>query len=261
MVAFFRSRVKRIAITGFTVILFLVFYQAVAHAEGLKLSAARVEGDVGEQVVINVTASNAAGTKGGQFTLSFDPTLVRPVSLEAGELVTAASDNLYMANLEYAAGELIYLWVTVMADTADAGVVCTITFELLKGGQTELRFRDVIVAPDDFGVGTSVPGRITVVGTAGVDREEGEDEDNSFDEPGEDEEDVGDEENEADGDAPEEVTGEDNGLENGEENGTEDDVSSGNNILLIGAVSLVILTVAGFAAIKIFKKSAQTGKH
>ena len=88
-------RPKILAIAVLLLILALTLPQAVSSAEGLKLSAVRDGGDVGGQVTVTVRAENVAGTEGGQFLLTFDPNLVKPVSSEAGELVAKAKSNLY----------------------------------------------------------------------------------------------------------------------------------------------------------------------
>lgn len=158
--AIYRSKILAIAVL--IVILALTLTQAVSSAEGLKLSAVRDRGDVGGQVTVTVRAENAAGTEGGQFLLTFDPNLVKPVSSEAGELVAKAKSNMYMVNMEYAPGQLMVLWVTPYADTLDSGVVCKIIFDLLKAGETALDFREIIVAPDGIDPATAVSGKITV---------------------------------------------------------------------------------------------------
>jgi len=149
--------------------------QDIAAAEGLKLSVERQSGSTGGQAIVKVTAENATGSEGGQFLLSFDPDLVRPVLAEAGELVTDSDSSLYMVNLEYAPGQLMFMWVTVFADTADSGIICTISFDLLKEGETQLRITDVVVAPAGFEVVQTVSGGITI-GDAdedvGVDQED-----------------------------------------------------------------------------------------
>ena len=142
--------------------------QITAAAEGLKLSVERQSGNVGGQAIVKITAENATGSEGGQFLLSFDPDFVRPVLAEAGELVTEAESSQYMVNLDYARGQLMFMWVTVFADTADSGIVCMITFDLLKEGETQLRITDVVVAPAGFEVAQAASGGITI-GDAGED--------------------------------------------------------------------------------------------
>lgn len=149
--------------------------QDIAAAEGLKLSVERQTGSAGGQAIVKITADNATGSEGGQFLLSFDPDFVRPVLAEAGELVTEAKNSIYMANLDYDQGQLMFMWVTVFADTADSGIVCMITFDLLKEGETPLRITDVVVAPAGFEIAQAVSGGITI-GDAdedvGVDQED-----------------------------------------------------------------------------------------
>jgi len=160
------------------VMLFLISLAtgALQAAEGLKLVASENEGTGGELVSVIIRAENAAGSEGGQFILNFDPALIRPVSVEPGSLVTEAASGLHMVNLEYEAGQLMFMWVTVYADTADEGEICSIEFELLSEGETRLEFEDLIISPEDMEPATPVSGKITV-GNLEVDQDEiGEDE-------------------------------------------------------------------------------------
>jgi hypothetical protein len=140
----------------------LVFAGSATAAEGLKITAAKVEGGAGSQVIVNVTAEKAAGSEGGQFTLTFDQSLVKPVLIEPGDLVLSAENSLHMANLDYAPGELIFMWVTANADTKDSGVICRVTFDLLKAGTTEVGFKDLIIVADTGDAASSTASQIKV---------------------------------------------------------------------------------------------------
>jgi len=140
----------------------LVFAGSATAAEALKITAVKVEGGAGSQVIVDVTAEKAAGSEGGQFTLTFDQSLVRPVLIEPGDLVLSAENSLHMANLEYAPGELIFMWVTANADTKDSGVICRVTFDLLKAGTTEVGFKDLIIVAETGDAANSTAGRIKV---------------------------------------------------------------------------------------------------
>lgn len=140
----------------------LVITGSAAAAEGLKIKAASVEGGAGSQVVLNVTAEKVAGSEGGQFILTFDQSLIKPVLIEPGDLVLSTESNLHMANLEYAPGELIFMWVTANADTKDSGVVCKVTFDLLKAGTTAIGFKDLIIVAETGDTASSVAGQIKV---------------------------------------------------------------------------------------------------
>lgn len=148
----------------------LVFAGSAAAAEGFKILAAKVEGGAGGQVTVSITAENATGSEGGQFNLTFDQSLVKPVSIEPGDLVLSAESNLHMANLDYAPGELMFMWVTANADTKDSGVICRITFNLLRDGTTAISVEDLIVVAGSGETATSSAGQIKVgTGTPGLD--------------------------------------------------------------------------------------------
>jgi hypothetical protein len=140
----------------------LVFTGSATAAEGFKITAAKVESGAGSQVIVNITAEKVAGSEGGQFTLVFDQSLVKPVLIEPGDLVLAAENSLHMANLDYAPGELIFMWVTANADTKDSGVICRVTFDLLKAGTTDVGFKDLIIVAETGDAASSTAGQIKV---------------------------------------------------------------------------------------------------
>ncbi len=241
------SLIKKVNLTIFmaAVLLVTVFIttQSTAAAEGLKLSVDRQSGSVGGQVVVKIAAENATGSEGGQFSLSFNSDLVRPVLAEAGELVTEADSSLYMANLEYAPGQLMFMWVTAYADTADSGTVCTIMFELLIEGETLLELDNIVVAPDGIEVGRTASGKITIGDTGevmGVDQEE-----NDHNGPDREEE-----EDEMVNENQERVNGEDNG----EDSLTETAGAVSNTLLYIGLIVIAAAAAGGFVIFKRRKK-------
>ena len=191
----------------------LMFTGSAAAAEGRKITAARVEGGAGGQVTVNITAENAAGSEGGQFNLTFDQNLVRPVSIEPGDLVLSAESSLHMANLDFAPGELMFMWVTANADTKDSGVVCRITFDLIKDGTTVIGFKDLIVVSGNGEKASSVSGQIKVgAGTSDQGPITDPEQDSDADDPeeggnGEGEEVIGEDDEEGENDIIAERTG------------------------------------------------------
>ncbi len=143
-------------------LILIMLPQSATAANGVILEATEVAGGAGDEAIVTINAENAAGTEGGQFILTFDPDLVRPLSVEPGALITAADSNMHMANLEYAPGQLMFMWVTVMADTAESGPLCTITFELLAEGFVNLDFEEVIIVPEEIGLASAGPGEIRI---------------------------------------------------------------------------------------------------
>jgi hypothetical protein len=217
---------KTILILALFVIILLLLSHNVTAADGLILSATEEAGPVGGQVTVHINAENAAGTEGGQFLLHFDPNLVKPVSAEPGPLITAVDNNIYMANLEYAPGQLMLMWVTVTADTADAGTLCSFTFELLSDGVARLDFEEVIIVPDEIGLALASPGKIAV-GTAVTDS----DQDESMPDP-------------------------DGVLADEEQGDAEADSAGVNPVLILGLVAVaVLLTVAALVFRKPKKKT------
>lgn len=134
-------------------------------SSGLTLKVSSPQGEKGAQAKVEITAERATGTEGGQFTLYFDPAIARPVLLEPGSLVTEAANSLHMANLEYAAGALMFMWVTPAADTRASGTVCSIVFDLIGEGVTELTLAEIVIAPQEAKVGTAVSGKLNVDST------------------------------------------------------------------------------------------------
>jgi hypothetical protein len=237
MVDIRKNRSLKHTVTFIMLTILILAVQSPVAAEGLVLKASQQQGQKGEQVVVAITAENAAGTEGGQFLLTFDATKVKPVALEPGELITEAGSNLHMVNLEYAPGQLMFMWVTANADTADSGLVCSIIFELLNEGVSNILFGEVVVAPDGIGAGNTVPGRITV-GDTEVDRDESD-------------EDTGQEEDEeaVEGDQDDETAGEE--IEEAEETDeTEGEVSGRISFWLIALIVLLVAIASGFLIIR-----------
>lgn len=203
-------------------ILFLLTAPAGAvAADDLILTVSEAAGSVGDTIIVKVNIENAANTEGGQFVLSFDPELLRPVSIEAEEFITGSADSMDMANLEYAKGQLKFIWVTAYADTDDSGTLCTVNFELLKEGESLLEINEVVISPE--GIDTIVePGSMIILG-------------NGVTEPAEEYEPEADLDEAADG---EEV---------------EDEVIGTSIVLIIIAV-IAVLAVAGLLYTKISKK-------
>lgn len=173
MKTIFKTGMQKFILLTTAIIFTLSCAGDIYASEGIKLTASEVEGGKGDQVVVEIKAENAAGTEGGQFLLNFDPALVEPVSAEAGALVEEAESNLFMINREYAEGQLKFMWVTALADTADSGAVCEITFDLLDEGSAALEFSEIIISPDEIETAEAVSGKINIE-DAGVDKEENE---------------------------------------------------------------------------------------
>lgn len=149
----------------FVVVIIITFFSGFSEnvaAAGFELSASSVEGDAGDQVIVSILAGNAAGSEGGQYLLKFNPDLVKPVDLQTGDLITSAANNMHMSNLEYLPGELIFMWVTPEADTEDSGVICEITFELVKEGEAALHFDEIVIVPEEIVVEPVEPAAITI---------------------------------------------------------------------------------------------------
>jgi hypothetical protein len=236
---------KTVLLATTVVLLVLVMIPRPAAAEGFRLSADETSAGIGDQVIVTVRADNASGSEGGQFVLSFNPGLVRPLAVESGSLVEDAESSLYMANLEFAPGKLMYMWVTALGDTANSGVICTIIFEALQNGEALLEFGEIVIAPDGIAVETAVPGRITI-GDTGVNQEESDD--NNLDQEDAEEEEE------------EEINSEDqvNDRDNDEETAADPDSTESRSSLVIGLIVLVVLAAAGFI---LFRRSKKPGSR
>ncbi len=225
MITLLKVNIKKVLLITAALTLALSFKGDVYAGEGLKLTATEDEGKPGEQVVIEINAENAAGTEGGQFLLNFDQDLLDPVAADSGQLVEDAESNLFMVNKEYGEGQLKFMWVTALADTADSGTVCEITFDLLGEGTTALEFTEIVVSPDDFTVAEAVSGKVRI-DDAGVDKEENE-------EPEQPEED------------------------NREEEVAAAEAETNGTALVIGLIVVAALAAVGYVAFRKFKKSAK----
>jgi hypothetical protein len=159
-----------IAILAALLFLAVLLPGSVAAAGEKLLTATKVEGSAGSKVILTVNAENLKGSEGGQFTLTFDQGLVKPITIEPGDLILSSDGNLHMANLEYAPGELIFMWVTASADTDDSGAICRITFDLLTEGTTAIGFKDLVVVDGNGETPKSIAGQINI-GPAGSGQE------------------------------------------------------------------------------------------
>ncbi len=151
----------------FVLFLSLVIYMAVPGvllaSNSILLTVSDAGGDTGELVEVNISLENASGSEGGQFVLNFDHEILEPIALETGSFLDEASDTMEMVNLEYAPGQLMFIWVTAAADTEGSGILCTVTFEVLKEGESLLEIDEVVISPE--GIDTEVePGLVTVPG-------------------------------------------------------------------------------------------------
>ena len=150
----------------------LLISQAVFAADIVKLSASTVSGTVGEEVTVTIRITDAEGTEGGQFDLSFDPDILEPKKdasnnyiITEGSFVPDASHNMLMANV---VGDLVKVaWITPYGNPNDEGVVCTIVFKLLDDGIVNLTFSGVVMAPDTVDIATThTSGKVTVIDAA-----------------------------------------------------------------------------------------------
>jgi len=233
MITICKTDMQKLILLAAALTLTLFFAAGDVYAsEGIKLIASEKEGNKGDQVVVKISAENAAGTEGGQFLLNFDPSLVEPVSADSGELVEEAESNLFMINREFAEGQLKFMWVTALADTADSGVVCEITFDLIGEGSSALEFEDIVISPDQIEIAEAFSGEITIEDT-GVDTEE--------------------DEIEPDPAEPEEVV-----IENDDDEEVTAVETNNNNTTLIIVVIVVIAAAGGYA---VFKRFGKTAKH
>ncbi len=219
-----RSFYKIIILIPAAVFLFaaIIALNSSTATGSLVLSVSEVTGETGEKVTVEIFVDNAANTEGGQFVLNFNPEIIRPVSIEAEPFITDSASSLDMANLEYASGQLMFMWVTAAADTANYGTLCTITFEILKEGESLLEIDEVIISPEGLNVNVE-PGFITAEGNGGeVDPDQGEN--NAVD-----------------------------SVQNADGEGLRSDARGVNTAVIVGIV-LVVLAAAGFFTYKYLKK-------
>ena len=149
------------------IVLIIVAPNALLAADDLLLTVSDAGGDTGDHVTVNINIENATGTEGGQFVLNFDDDILKPIALETESFLEEAESSMEMVNLEYAPGQLMFIWITAAADTEDSGVLCTVTFELLKEGESLLEINEVIISPD--GIDTSTEPGLVVAPADGVD--------------------------------------------------------------------------------------------
>jgi len=130
-------------------LLFVLFFAQAAFASEVRLSASKETGFVGDIVTVKVSIANALDTEGGQFDLSYGPTLaggslmLEAVAIRNGDFVPDFSSNNY--NLNVGDNKLRVLWVTAAGSSKESGVLCYIDFKITGEGETELKFSEVII--------------------------------------------------------------------------------------------------------------------
>ena len=204
----------------------LIASGSVAASDNLVLSVTEARGNAGDTVEVSVMIDNAAETEGGQFILNYDHELLKPVAMVSEDFLDSASDSLDMGNLDYAPGQLMFMWVTAAADTDNSGTLITVTFELLKEGESLLEIDEVVISPEGIEV-TPELGMITVAGNGVAEPES---------EPGI-EEDI----DEADSDQAAEIE-------------EPVDVEGGTSLVLIVIALIVVLAAAAFVYFRVINK-------
>lgn len=150
----------------------LCFPQAILASNGAKLSASTETGIAGKEVTVTIRITNAKESEGGQFDLTFDPDILEPKKdvnndfvVNEGGFVSKASNSMLMANVVN--GTYKVAWITPNGAPDDEGVVCSIVFKMIDDGIVDLKFQNVVMAPDDFEVSaTHTDGKVTVTDPA-----------------------------------------------------------------------------------------------
>jgi LPXTG-motif cell wall-anchored protein len=152
-------------------LLFVLFFAQAAFAQDIRLSASEETGKVGDTVTLKVSISNALDTEGGQFDLSYGPTLaggtlmLEPQSITGGAFVPSFSSDNYNLNVD--GNKLRVLWVTAAGSSQDSGVICNIVFKITAVGETQLNFSDVLIVDPRDGRNLATPTSGKVIGQTG----------------------------------------------------------------------------------------------
>ena len=150
----------------------LLFSQSAFAADGVKLSASTATDVVGKEVKVTINIANAKDSEGGQFDLSFDPAILKPLKVTEGAFLTGASGKTFGDNFtdnesyDEQSGVIKLLWVIAAGATEDSGVIATIDFKLLKEGETALNFGNIVMAPAGTEADTPTAGKVTVIDEA-----------------------------------------------------------------------------------------------
>lgn len=113
------------------------------QAQGQTLvSAGSGSGNVGDSINIDINVENPSGMVGGSFNIYYNPKVVKPTGVTAGEVLQGC---LFVPNPNYqnnGQSGVRIVWAGTTAANQD-GCLCTITFEILAGGQSSLTLKDV----------------------------------------------------------------------------------------------------------------------
>ena len=117
---------------------------AAAEGTSLIISAPEALPAVGETFTVTVRISGNPGLCAAQYTLAFDPSVVRCESASVGELLR---NTFSAANPNGKAGAIVAA-ATVTPATGD-GSVGVFTFQVLKAGETDFTLQDAIFSGAD----------------------------------------------------------------------------------------------------------------
>ncbi len=166
-----KSLLKQVPLFLLSALLLLVVAQPAQGSGAVTLSVGSASGSVGDTVSVNIEIIHATGTAGGYIDLGWwfvgdpDPLKLKLVSVSKGAFLANADGSLFEeGDLGELGGGLVIKWETPALDTADSGVVATITYELLEAGETELIFDQnttSVDAPPGRQYGAPINGKIT----------------------------------------------------------------------------------------------------
>lgn len=109
----------------------------VQAAEPAVFSCTSAAGQSGDSVEIQVSLSAVAAMSGGAFNLKYDPQLLKPLQIRPGSFLQG---YYFVANPDYNNGQAVRAVWAKAGGSSGNGVLCTITFKLLRGGQAALEF-------------------------------------------------------------------------------------------------------------------------
>ncbi len=118
------------------------------------LTVSDEEGVVTFKQTVEITVKDADYMAGGQFILSYDDSIVKPVSVTPGSLLGDIGAT-FIVNLEHEQGIFI-AWAGATQFVETEGIVCTIEFEVMAEGTTDLEISELYLFDEESEVIPSV---------------------------------------------------------------------------------------------------------
>jgi hypothetical protein len=116
----------------------------VDQFQGAVLTVANSTSTKGNPVTVNISITNPSGTAKGQFDLVYDPLKLTPTAASPGAVISGFT---FQPNINFTSGNFHAVRCVWDGSTpiTNSGILCTITFNAIETGTSELSLQNVVV--------------------------------------------------------------------------------------------------------------------